>query len=993
MVEYPVRRVAAILLTALMLFSTIIVVMPQSTASAASETNDIILKVLDNDLNIITTASVRFTEVHTGQVITAVYAASGDQAYHAGSTTPSGWYRVDVTASRFYSYKDVTGFKFDGTSPKTLNLVTLTKFGTDQYMYTVAVKDKSDVAVSGALVKLYNRTLRQDINSSTANSAGVAIMKAFGGASFDLVVTAQNYEMNVTAIGQINAPGSITVKLNDSVLVYRDVKKYSGTGTTYASNVVSYLYNTNTALPWEKRIMKSTGSSARFDVFAGSWILIIDGSDVNPLVQNLNLVAVDSIATVVLSNQTQSYENRTLTWNTWNSLAVENQAMWNADKTYAGLDFSDIGLLRAQVDLALGDADGTVDGSEWPNFSTYVVSTHEPDWISTGQWLHVQELGAVNRTQYISTTWAVNDLTNLGGSVINTARIVYKSTVNYNTQVTLNSAADFYQATFNATFDSSSMNRSFLLQLRTNYEMVGNTTDSALVTVTGYHLVTVNPLFSAVAGTAHMTLSIDKSAPPVAKGELIDQPNTYAHMVDKNVSYYVVKVNTNVSFSSLKSTDPNGNPLTYNWTFGDGDYAKTKLKAAFHNYTTIQNVTVNLTVTDVVGFSNYTTFKVSVDGRNPRPATKIMNMTGSILTLPVTIDQGDSLKFSPSGSVDDLLAINDGDGIIYSYKWQFGSDAPYEVLATATDQNQTHVFDTAGAIKVVLNVTDVVGNWKNTTVTITVKDKTGPTVNTLTTLNATWGVTLLERSMIYFDATETTDNIDNVSLLEFNWTFGDHSAKIGGVGLSFANVTHNYSSYGQYDMILNVTDTSGNNVSITRTLYIGMGKRPDVYPDQVIFEPTTFEESVSGKITVNITNKGSANATGITIELWWYSGTTAQKRIGNITTLYNATGTQVTSLGVGESGYGVLNWVPDAKGNYTIRAIVNSTDQPSSNWGQGTVEVKEASWKGVVVPVGLIVLIVAIPLILLARRRIGSMGAMIRRPKSEKEGKERKEEK
>jgi hypothetical protein len=79
MIEKPMRRVAAILMTALLVFSTVIVVMPQGTVSAASETNDIIIKVLDYDLNIITSATVKFTEVHSGQVVTATYSSS-DQA-------------------------------------------------------------------------------------------------------------------------------------------------------------------------------------------------------------------------------------------------------------------------------------------------------------------------------------------------------------------------------------------------------------------------------------------------------------------------------------------------------------------------------------------------------------------------------------------------------------------------------------------------------------------------------------------------------------------------------------------------------------------------------------------------------------------------------------------------------------------------------------------------------------------------------------------------
>jgi len=993
MIDNPTRRVAAILLTALMLLSTIIVVIPQDTASAAGETNDIMIKVQDSvTRRNIPGATVKFTEVHTGQVFTATYSAA-DDAYHSGSSVPAGYYRIDISASRYYSYKNLAGFRFDGLSPTTLDTVPMIKFANDEYTLTVAVKDASGLPISGATVMLYNRTMRQQTNSSTTDSGGQTAQKVFRGAVLDLAVSALTHEMNITQVGPFTGSSAITVVLNNSLMIYRDAKKMTGTGTSFASNVISYMYNKNTSVPWEKRVLRSTGSSVTFDAYPGDWMLVIDGSDVNPYLEDLGMISSGSSSSLILNNQSQSIENRIMTWNSWNSLTIENNAVWNADHTYPGLDFSDIGSLRAQVDLTLGNGDGIVSDAERIIFSVYYLqNTHGPDYVTTGSLLHVQEIGGKNKTQYISIKPAnFVSVGNFSGLVTDTSNITYASNVGYTTQVTLQAFADFYQITpFNVTLDSASMNRSFTLNLLSGYELVGNSSDTPLVSVSGYTAVTVNPLISSVAGTGHLALSVDKSENPVVKGEVVESPYTYAKMLDRNVSYYVVRANKNISFSAEESSDPDGNPLTYSWDFGESQ-TSTKNKIAYYNYTTSHDWNVTLTVTDVVGKTNTTNFTVRVDGCVPRPDITVINTTGSILTLPIEIDQGDSLKFSPAGSVDDLISAGDGLGLIQSYEWKFGNDTPFLNQASETDQNETYQFNIAGTIKVILNVTDVVGNCTNKTISISVRDKTAPEVNVLTSMNSTWGASLLERSVIYFDATKTIDNIDNVSALDFNWSFGDGTAKIGGIGLSNANVTHNYSSYGQYNLVLNVTDTSGNNLSLKRTIYIGMGPRPDVYPDKVSFDSTLFEESVSGKITVNITNKGSATATGISIELWWYSGTTAQKRVGNITGLFDANGTPIQSLAVGQSGYGSLDWIPDAKGNYSIRAIVNSTDQPSSNWGSGTIEVKEASWKGIVLPVGLLILVIAIPLLLLARRRIGSMGAMIRRPKKEKEPK--KEEK
>jgi len=992
MIGNPMRRVAAILLTAMMLFSTIIVVMPQDTVSAASETNDITIKVLDSKYNSITTATVKYTEVHNGTTFFAIYDA-GTDAFHTWSSVPSGSYRIDVSAPRYYSQKNITGFRFDGRSAIILDTVTLIKFGTDANTLTITVTGSGGNPITGASVKLYNMTMMQFVNSSTTNASGQVAMKTFGGAKFNLTVSAQNYAIQSIPIGEVNSPESRTVKLNDSVLVYREVKRSTGTGIQFASNVISYLYNRNTSLPLEIRILRATGSSVRFDAYAGNWMLVIDGSNVDPCVKFLNLTTTDSIdLNVLLANQNQSREDRTITWSSWNTMTVVTDSIWNQDKTYPGLDYADIGCLRAQIDLAIGNADGYVSNSEYIYFNNEIIQNHNgPDWVTTSTFMHAEEINGKNKTQYVTTT--VNSIGITNPSVIAekyitvNSSVMYESTVVYMTQTTLLNDAGFYQILFNTPFDSISMNRSYELDLVNGYEMTFNVSENPIIN--GYTVITVDPQLSLGSHIAENDLSIGKSVAPVAKGEVkvTGATNAYVKTVDGNVSYYIVKMDSNVTFSSERTTDANGNNLlTYNWSWGDGLYNVTKTKTFVHNYTAAANCTVVLNVTDVVGKYNETTFNVRVDGYKPRPAITVMYLNDTV-TTSLTIDQGTSLKFSPWDSEDDLYASGDGEGVLSSYDsftWQVGNNAPE--AADSLDPNMTHEFVDAGKIRVVLNVTDVVGYSNNKTIWINVSDKQAPVVNLMKVLNSTWGVTLIERSLIYFDAKDTTDNIDNATNMDFNWTFGDGSAKKSGAGLY--NVTHVFSSYGQYKVVLNVTDAAKNNLSISQMIYVGMGDRPNVYPDKVSFSPTTFEEGVSGRITVNLTNQGSKIAKNITIEVWWYSGTIAQKRIGNISMIYDANGTLISNntMAKSQSGYAYLDWTPDAKGNYSIRAIVNSTDQPTSNWASGYVEVKEAGWKGIAIPVFIIILVVAIPLIMLARRRIGSMGSM-RRPKKEKEEK------
>jgi len=998
MIENPMRRVAAIMLTALLLFSTVVVVFPQGTASAASETNDIVIPVRSGT-DIATKATVILTEVHNGTQFTATF-SSATQKYVV-SNAPSGHYVFIVTASGNYTERNVTGFRHDGLSKIEINTVILEQFPTMSNNYSITVKEYgTGNTISGATVSFYNWNTDYDqtVVSKSTGSSGQTYINVFSSTSMDLVVSKAGYEMNVTRIADTSSPTPMTIYLNKSATVIGELKLKNGDSV---ENIAAHMINTNTSYKTEKRVLDNANPGSwlfKFYAYPSNWALILDGSNADPIVinipkANLTTGGTTDLGTILMEAQNKSVESDEMAFSDWNNLTIWSNSTWKADRTYPGLPFSDMGCLRAQIDVALGDKNGVIDGSEYSDFYNDILLKHDPKYITTSNLIHL------NNTLYWNPSVQVPTITNFNGdSIGDVSDILYNQETDYVSKNTLTNSGSYYLARFNATYDSSTTDHTYQVMLVNNgitdsYELVYNQTGTSKVTVFGYTVLQIEPTYSSTPGVAVITLNIEKSQAPVAKGEIIDTPDTYIRMYNNTVLGYVVKFDRNITFSSSKTTDANGNPLTFVWEFGDGASNTTMKTTVYHNYTKAKNCTVNLTVTDIVGKTNMTKLNVSVDNRIPRPLMVVMSTTGGAKSSPYRIDQGATLKFSPSGSKDDLLALNDGWGTIYSYAWKFGADAPHQNLASLTDQNETYTFNTAGNINVTLNVTDVVGNWKNTTVSIKVNDTSEPYIGTLKMLNSSWGITLLERSLIYFDATGTTDNVDNISALNFNWTFGDGSAKIGGVGLSYANVSHNYSSYGQYTLYLNVTDKSGNNVSEQRTIYVGMGDRPDVNVEKISFEPKTLEEGVSGRIIANLTNSGSAVAKNIKVEIWWYSGAIAQKRIGNVTTIYDENGTKITSLKVGQSGYVYLDWIPDAKGNYSIRVNATADDQPQSNWDVSNVEVKQASWKDIVLPIGILVIIIVVPLLLLARRRMGSMGTMMKRPKKEKEVKEKKEEK
>jgi outer membrane protein OmpA-like peptidoglycan-associated protein len=72
------------------------------------------------------------------------------------------------------------------------------------------------------------------------------------------------------------------------------------------------------------------------------------------------------------------------------------------------------------------------------------------------------------------------------------------------------------------------------------------------------------------------------------------------------------EVNTLVTFDASGSSDPEGDPLTYKWDFGDGTTSSFTFPNATHRYARPGNFTVRLTVEDGRGGSDSTTCTVAI---------------------------------------------------------------------------------------------------------------------------------------------------------------------------------------------------------------------------------------------------------------------------------------------------------------------------------------------------------------------------------------------
>jgi len=143
---------------------------------------------------------------------------------------------------------------------------------------------------------------------------------------------------------------------------------------------------------------------------------------------------------------------------------------------------------------------------------------------------------------------------------------------------------------------------------------------------------------------------------------------------------YAGTTGTTVNFSGTTSTDPQGQTLTYAWSFGDGTTGTGA--SPNHTYATAGTYTVSLTVTDTSGLSGTATGKATI------VAPPVANAGG-----PYAGIEGVSLAFNGSASTDPR-------GQALTYAWDFGDGN------TGSGVAPTHTYAALGTYTVKVTVTD-----------------------------------------------------------------------------------------------------------------------------------------------------------------------------------------------------------------------------------------------------------------------------------------------
>jgi hypothetical protein len=361
---------------------------------------------------------------------------------------------------------------------------------------------------------------------------------------------------------------------------------------------------------------------------------------------------------------------------------------------------------------------------------------------------------------------------------------------------------------------------------------------------------------------------------------------------------HVIAAGSTVNFTGSSSTSPVGG-LTYSWDSSSGVDYSSSFDAGDH--------TITLAVTDAFGASNSASVTIMADGVNPVP-----NFTATVKSG--TDDEGSAynetnVEEDYTTVVFDASSSTDAVGID-SYSWDFGDES------TDTGNVTNHIFANPGDFDVILTVTDAAGNNDSKIMTISVKDITIPSAEfSWSYTNETGGMVTgaaMEGEPTHFNATGSTDN--SGENLSYGWDFGDGITDSNAITQHiFANLTGD-----GFNVVLTVTDTSGNADVISYNIKPAQKQRPDLYISELSFSndnPTagstvTFEATVK-LLGMNITDS---------FDVGFFLDTADGEQIGSVI----VDGSNM-SFGI-EHGFNVSTTWKATSGPHTIVVVADTTN-------------------------------------------------------------------
>ncbi|MCH7719727.1 MAG: PKD domain-containing protein [Planctomycetes bacterium] len=274
-----------------------------------------------------------------------------------------------------------------------------------------------------------------------------------------------------------------------------------------------------------------------------------------------------------------------------------------------------------------------------------------------------------------------------------------------------------------------------------------------------------------------------------------------------SVSNTTVEVGEIVLLNGSNSVDPDGDPITYSWDFGDGSPDEAGENVA-HVYTESNTYTVTLTVSDGLGGEGTAQVLMNVvaEGSLPSPDP----IAAFAVTPATTVELGTVLTFTNTTVLDEIV----------SWEWDFG-DGTVVAQVLGDSLSIDHTYDEAGVFVVTLTVVDVNDKDGSGTQTITIIDPEEPVdpeepeegndfvpVASFTAVPTTGPAPLT----VAFDASASSDEDEDA--LTYSWDYDDGETDTG------VTVEHAFTTAGAYNVVLTVDDGRGRSDQVTMLINV-----------------------------------------------------------------------------------------------------------------------------------------------------------------------------
>jgi PKD repeat protein len=304
-----------------------------------------------------------------------------------------------------------------------------------------------------------------------------------------------------------------------------------------------------------------------------------------------------------------------------------------------------------------------------------------------------------------------------------------------------------------------------------------------------------------------------------------------------------------ITLDGSRSYDLDGTIVSYAWELGDGSTWQGALVT--HAYGDVGTWVAALTVTDDKGASDRDTATITLTNLPP------VARAGP----DIAANQMDDITFD--GSVS-----SDTDGVVVSYRWEFGDGA------TAFGAVSGHNYGQTGVYTVTLTVTDDDGASGTDTAVVSLG-------NLPPVANAGLDFSVGQGSAAQLDGSGSRDQ--DGTIVSYAWELGDGSTGTG------ASVSHVYADDGAYTATLTVTDDDG--ASAADTVAVTVANAPpvaDAGPD----------ETGNQLITFDFDGSRSSDSDGVVVLFDWDFGDGTGVEGAVVTHAYGDDGTYTVTLTV-----------------------------------------------------------------------------------------------